>query len=47
MACDYRSGRDIDHIEVDARAFRRRWDPSDMSSLGDFAVEHLVVRHDD
>jgi hypothetical protein len=47
MACDYRSGRDIDHIEVDARAFRRRLDPSDLSSLGDFAVEHLVVRHDD
>ncbi len=47
MACDNRPSRGIDDIKVDARTFRRRWDPSDLSGLGDFAAEHLIIRHND
>lgn len=47
MACNNRPGRDIDDIEVDARVFGRWWNPSDLSSLGDFTAEHLIIRHND
>jgi hypothetical protein len=47
MACDDRSCRYVNDVKVDARALSGRRDPNDLSFLGDFTIEHLVVRHDD